>query len=344
MIANPINITQPRHSRVPTFGSILLLIIYLLASSCAYADTDPGLDFDSGKAVYRFYCYQCHAYSGNARTLSSTYLDPKPRDFTAVTEETLPVEQMLAAVRNGRPGTAMVRFSSVLSEAEIQSVVEYIRDSLLGNPDAGEKYHSPENGWDNHEKYRDAFAFVDGSITLHTPWEDLTPSQQAGKRLYESACVSCHDQPFSAGGDAIWETRAVSFPRDHFSHRSPPLDIVSGASPYARHDIPTVPDDMSGLVARGLDLYQSNCAFCHAPDGTGKNWIGSFLEPRPRDFTAETFALGKTPVVLREIIKSGLPKTSMPAWRHVLTDTEIDAIVAYINIAFQAEQDFYDNL
>ena len=51
------------------------------------ADVDPGMTFADGKAIYRFYCYQCHAYSGNARTLSSTYLDPRPRDFTAENHE-----------------------------------------------------------------------------------------------------------------------------------------------------------------------------------------------------------------------------------------------------------------
>ncbi len=111
-----------------------------------------------------------------------------------------------------------------------------------------------------------------------------------GKELYLSACVSCHDQPNSGGGEAVWETRAVSFPRKHFSHRAPPLDVVSGASPYARHEIVTTPDKMTEQEARGLDLYQVNCAFCHAPDGTGQNWIGSFLKPRPRDFTAEDFS------------------------------------------------------
>jgi len=337
VIANSINTTLRGYTQLPKSGSILLLATHFLISGFVHADTDPGLNFDGGKSVYRFYCYQCHGYSGDARTLSSTYLDPKPRDFTAITEDTLSVGQMLAAVRDGRPDTAMVSFSSVLSDAEIQSVVEYIRQSLLGKPGAGEKYHSPENGWQSHEKYRDAFPFVDGSVALQTPWEELTRSQQAGKRLYESACISCHDQSNFAGGDAIWETRAVSLPRDHFSHRSPPLDLVSGASPYARHDIPTVPDEMSELVARGLDLYQVNCAFCHAPDGTAENWIGSFLQPRPRDFTAETFVLGKAPDALREIIKSGLPSTSMPAWRHVLSDNEIDAIIAYINTAFQNE-------
>ena len=298
------------------------------------ADVDPGMTFADGKAIYRFYCYQCHAYSGNARTLSSTYLDPRPRDFTAEDHESLPKERMLDAVRNGRPGTAMVNFDAVLTDPQIDMVVEYVRDELLGNPDSGQKYHSPENGWENHEQYRAAFPFVDGEIPLGTPLDQLTEEQRAGRRLYESACVSCHDQPNSGGGRITWEPRAVSYPREHYSHREAPLDIVSAASPYARHEIPVVPDNMTHQQSQGMQLYQDNCAFCHAPDGTAKNWIGSFLEPRPRDFTSADFALHNAPDAFREIVKHGIPNSSMPAWRHVLTDEEIDAIVSYIALAF----------
>ena len=131
----------------------------------------------------------------------------------------------------------------------------------------------------------------------------------------------------------------MSFPRRHYSHREPPLDVVSGASPYARHEVPVVPENMSEQQQRGMQLYQDNCAFCHAPDGTGKNWIGSFLEPKPRDFTDPGFALHDTPDAFREIVKTGLPNTSMPAWRHVLSDAEIDSIVAYIRVAFGQRDD-----
>lgn len=179
--------------------------------------------------------------------------------------------------------------------------------------------------------------FIDGSIALDIPWPNLSPEQRAGKRLYMSACISCHDQPNTSGGEAIWETRAVSFPRKHFSHRSPPLDAVSAASPYARHELQIVPVNMSDEEAAGLLLYSENCAFCHAPDGSGQNWIGSFLDPKPRDFTARTFVLTATPDAMRAIIKSGIVNTSMPAWQHVLSDMEIDAIVAYIRIAFRPE-------
>lgn len=292
------------------------------------------MTFADGKSIYRFYCYQCHAYSGNARTLSSTYLVPQPRDFTAETHESLPLERMLDAVRNGRPGTAMVRFDSVLTDRQIEMVVGYVRDELVGNPDSGEKYHSPENGWDDHEQYRAAFPYVEGTIPLSTPPAELTEGQRAGRRLYESACVSCHDQPNSGGSQVTWEPRAVSYPREHYSHRAAPLDIVSSASPYARHDIPVVPENMTQQQSQGMQLYQDNCAFCHAPNGTARNWIGSFLEPRPRDFTSPDFALHEAPAAFRDIVKYGIPDSSMPAWRHVLTDEEIDAIVSYIALAF----------
>jgi len=302
-----------------------------------FADIDPGMDFHDGRSIYRFYCYQCHGYAGDARTLASTYLSSKPRDFTTLSPDTLPVERMLESVRNGRPGTAMVNFDTVLSDDQIRAVVDYIRAELLGNTDGGERYHSPENGWEDHDKYRDAFPFVTGETDLATAWEDLDPGQQRGRKLYESACVSCHDQPTTASGGAVWETRAVSFPRRHYSHREAPLDAISAASPYARHDVPTIPAEMTPAVARGLTLYQANCAFCHAADGTGQNWIGSFLEPRPRDFTSDSFTLADAPAALRATIKTGLPGTSMPAWRHVLTDEEIDAIIAYIRAAFRGQ-------
>ena len=315
-------------------GAWLVAALWVAWTTPSAAAVDAGMTFADGQSIYRFYCYQCHAYSGNARTLSSTYLDPRPRDFTAESHESLPLERMLDAVRNGRPGTAMVNFDAVLTERQIEMVVAYVRDALLGNADSAEKYHSPENGWEDHEQYRAAFPFVEGTIPLSRPLETLSDEQRAGRRLYESACVSCHDQPNSGGGRITWEPRAVSFPREHYSHREGPLDVVSAASPYARHDIPVVPEDMTEQQSLGMRLYQENCAFCHAPDGTAKNWIGSFLEPRPRDFTAPDFALHTAPDAFREVVKQGIPESSMPAWRHVLTDEQIDAIVSYISLAF----------
>jgi len=303
----------------------------LILPSAALAESD-------GEAIYRFYCYQCHGYAGDAQTLASTSLSPPPRDFTSVAADEFPIERIVETVLEGREGTGMVSFASVLDEADARAVADYIRASFMSADRIDARYHSPENGWTNHERYAEAFPFIDGSMPLSTPWESLDDAQRRGRRLYESACVSCHDQPNTGTSDEPeWELRAVSYPRDHFSHREPNPDLVSGASPYAKHDIPPDPAARSAEALAGRPLYQDNCAFCHAADGTGRNWIGSFLEPRPRDFTSPGFRLARDAAAMEQRILHGIPGTSMPAWKDVLSPDEIAAIVAYIRESFRPE-------
>jgi len=315
---------------------LTIMVLLVTAMSRLALSAEPEADVP-GKAEYRFYCYQCHGYSGDANTLASSYLDPDPRNFTTQNDATLSVGQMIDAVTNGREGTAMVSFSSVLDERQISDVVDYIRKSFMSGSPLKEKYHSVENGWINHERYAGAFPFIQGSLSIDTPWEDLSEDQRRGRRLYESSCVSCHDQPNSESGEAIWELRSVSYPREHYSHRLDPADFVSAASPYARHDVPVEPANMTPQQARGMKLYLDNCEFCHAADGTGSNWIGSFMDPRPRNFNAADFFLLNAPESLRELVKAGIKDSSMPAWRSVLSDDEIDDIIRYMQAAFAVD-------
>jgi len=315
------------------FGCCLLLPFALLLRQPALAaDADQPI---SGAAIYRYYCYQCHGYAGDARTLASRSLAPPPRDFTRTTPEQLPVDRIVETVREGSKGTAMVSFATVLDEARIRAVAEYVQSAFMsGNPVVA-RYHSAENGWPDHERYAEAYAFVDGSIPISAAADSLSPAQQRGRRLFLSACISCHDQALTGGGDEfVMEPRAVSYPRKHYSHRAAALDVVSGASPYARHDVAPATADLSELALAGRALYRQNCAFCHAEDGTGRNWIGSFLEPHPRDFTAPEFRLAGDAEAMARRIEDGVPGTSMPAWRDVLSQREIEAVTAYVREAF----------
>jgi cytochrome c oxidase cbb3-type subunit 3 len=88
------------------------------------------------------------------------------------------------------------------------------------------------------------------------------------------------------------------------------------------------------MEQQGEALFQANCSFCHAADGTARNWIGSFMEPHPRDLTSPAAMSGMTQDRLRTVIHEGLPGTSMPAWKSVLSDPEIEAVIAYVGRAF----------
>ena len=306
----------------------LLLIQDPFMAHAETASLAKAADYDTGRKVYDFYCYQCHGYSGDARTLASTYLDPQPRNFTATDPGTLTHEQMVDTVTRGRTGTAMVSFASVISAAEIDAVVGYIRSSFMQNDKPSIIYHTRENGWADHERYAAAFPFANGDIPLDTPWEQLTAQQQQGKSLFMQSCISCHDRAVVTDEGAIWELRALSYPRRHYSHRMD-LDSVSSASPYRMHDQPPDTAELSEAQLRGAALFQQNCAFCHGADSTGKNWIGSFLEPHARDLTADAITQQATER-LALVIRNGLEGTSMPAWKHVLNNDQIDDVISYL--------------
>ncbi|WP_181870040.1 c-type cytochrome [Halomonas sp. DQ26W] len=300
-----------------------------------------GEGLDEGQRLYDFYCYQCHAYSGTGETVAARTLDPPPRDLTGEWVSSLSREQLVTAVRDGRPGTGMVPFGEVMGEAGVEAVVDYVIATFMQGEASDARYHTEANGWPDHEaRYAVAFPFARGELALDTPVEELSERELRGKRLFLSGCVTCHESGVVRDPGPVWETRAVSFPRGRYDHRNPPtgagpLDAISGASPYLRHELaPTLPEGASEQVVRGETLYQDNCAFCHAPDGSGRNWIGSFLEPRPRDLTAPTVMRHMTPSRLAAVIRQGLPETSMPAWEAVLDEAEIAAMVAYIDALF----------
>jgi len=253
---------------------------------------------------------------------------------------------MIDAVTHGRPGTAMKSFARTLSAKEIELVVDFVRHEFMQNKARNTRYHTAANGWPNHERYKAAYPFALGQIAIDTPDESLTAQQRQGKRLFMSSCVTCHDRARVEDEGVIWDHQADSYPRNdvtparlaqRFSAGHAPKlrpDTTSGATPYAQHDTAPVFSDLTAQQRRGEALFQANCAFCHAADGTGKNWIGSFLQPHPRNLTDATGMSAMTRQHVRQVIRNGVKGSTMSAWKSVLTDEQIDSIIAYIQRAF----------
>jgi mono/diheme cytochrome c family protein/plastocyanin len=95
------------------------------------------------------------------------------------------------------------------------------------------------------------------------------------------------------------------------------------------------------MLQLGRQLYLDSCAACHDLNGSGEGVIvrdlpemshenmGSELV-RPPDFSDPAVLLGASPAVLEgKIIRGGMG-TGMPSYGPILTDTEIDAVVAYL--------------
>lgn len=299
----------------------------------AYSDTmNPSINHELGRAIYNYRCYFCHGYSGNASTLTATFVTPPPRDFTRTSIDSLSRQYMIKTVSHGKENTAMHGFNRLLDQREIESVVDFIRYEFMVKKFINTRYHTLENGWADHQRYATAFPFAQGLIALDTPWEQLTPQQSEGKQLFMSSCISCHDRAIVKDEGPIWEKQSISYPRNNYSHTV--IDAMSSASIYAKHDIPPVVTNLSSEASIGKKLWQDNCAFCHAADGSGENWIGSFLEPKPRNLRDKNFMSGMTREILTQRIKYGLKNTSMPAWNDVLNEEQIQQLISYISEAF----------
>jgi cytochrome c len=86
----------------------------------------------------------------------------------------------------------------------------------------------------------------------------------------------------------------------------------------------------------GKALYLKNCAQCHGEKGDGAGYATPHLSPTPRDFTSAKFKVRTTPngtlpthQDLVNIIRRGMPYTSMPAWPN-LTDQEVTDLAYFI--------------
>jgi cytochrome c len=86
----------------------------------------------------------------------------------------------------------------------------------------------------------------------------------------------------------------------------------------------------------GKKLYNKYCSQCHGEKGDGEGYAASHLRPRPRNFTTGKFKVRTTPTGalpthqdLVNIIKRGMPYTSMPAWPG-FSDQELSDLAYFI--------------
>jgi mono/diheme cytochrome c family protein len=89
----------------------------------------------------------------------------------------------------------------------------------------------------------------------------------------------------------------------------------------------------------GKNLYLKYCSQCHGEKGDGEGYATPHLYPRPRNFTAGKFKVRTTPngalpthQDLVNIIRRGMPYTSMPAWPN-LSEQEVSNL-AYFTKTF----------
>jgi mono/diheme cytochrome c family protein len=95
---------------------------------------------------------------------------------------------------------------------------------------------------------------------------------------------------------------------------------------------PAPPEDFGSPAARarGRALYLDHSALCHGVRADGRGVRRHFLSNPPTDFTDPYWSRRTPPRRIFEIIRNGVPGTSMPGWK-VLDDQQIWDLVSYVH-------------
>lgn len=115
--------------------AVVLLAVLLPASPPTRLPAQGGGAEERGKAVYDKWCAQCHGDTGAGDGPAAAYMLPRPRDFTTAQYQVrttgtgeLPTDaDILRAIDEGLPGTAMPGWKDRLSADDRRALVPYLK-------------------------------------------------------------------------------------------------------------------------------------------------------------------------------------------------------------------------
>ena len=95
------------------------------------------------------------------------------------------------------------------------------------------------------------------------------------------------------------------------------------------HPVPQVAEAprVADAPSQGQVIFQKHCAACHGPTGKGDGY--RTFSPPVADLTSTKVSTQLAPQLIRTVHK-GRANTAMGIWENVLSDQDIEDVVAYI--------------
>ena len=95
------------------------------------------------------------------------------------------------------------------------------------------------------------------------------------------------------------------------------------------HPVPQVADtaNVADIPTSGQAAFQQHCAVCHGPTGKGDGYRA--FNPPVADLTSAKVYTQLAPQLIRTV-HEGRANTAMGSWQNVLSDQDIEDVVAYL--------------
>lgn len=154
-----------------------------------------------GSRIYADYCSVCHGDTGKGAVWATAGLSPKPADFTEETfQRNMTRDHMIQSISYGRPETAMTGWKSRLSDAQIETVADYVIGAFmphLGEKAAPSQTSNKADDGDAHDHASHDHTHADPDTKLEDYLskplaQGLTGNAKRGGKLYDNNCADCH--------------------------------------------------------------------------------------------------------------------------------------------------------
>ena len=304
-----------------------------MQANCVQCHTDE--DFEHAPYVQRgrelFFdraCYGCHRIEG----LSESTLGPDLSEAGKIHS----LDYLWESIDEPRANLAtsfMPR--QKLTDDEIKALVIFLKS---------------RRGKNYSETYLDRFrARLEGVSAEPSESGDLESDEEVvalgGRLVKERACLACHklgEEDGLVAPDLSYAglVRDESWLMEHFLNpRSVVSDSIMPAFRWPEGDFQAMTSylvslDEAPAVSSPEEAYSVFCARCHGEGGAGDGPIGLYLDPSPRDLTKAAFMNSKTPERLLDAIRNGVPGTSMPAWKRVLDEGQMEGVLDHVMTTF----------
>ncbi len=140
-------------------------------------------EHDEGKKLYDTYCLSCHGEDLNGKGVVSAMLDPYPRDFSRHQFVISYEDRFKHSILKGVAGTAMPAWENVLSEADVQKLIDFIKAKTLDEEKSSFKrleVSLPKIGEADRRNWKNKGQVIEpGNL-------------EEGAGAFQQYCTSCH--------------------------------------------------------------------------------------------------------------------------------------------------------
>lgn len=311
------------------FSFLIIAVLFggMMLTGMSSAQAQISHQGKAAISVYQANCQSCHGVDGSGVNGIVNFRSSE-------TVARLSGADMLKAATSGHDYAVSVQWSSFLTGAKMEAVIEYIRESFMlpidvADASRGRRIYAASCSVCHGER-GDGASWTTNSLNP-PPRNFLSEASKFLTRKMMIRTVTNGNEgtamtPFSTQLTPDDVEAVVDYIRGNFMG----LEIAASDESKISWANTPLPHGLKGDAEKGRDLFVRTCIECHGSAGEGDGRRAYFITPKPANFTSDVMKNKLNREIMFNATKNGVQGKEMPAWGKVMDDQSIADIVEYI--------------